>query len=102
MKNSTYWSYNLPLQAFPDRVDEDDEKSPITDYRVLNYMPRKEACRTMQLSELLEDSGQSKEEYFEAAAAHLEHLAQMFRKLAKGEIDTIYYHDEDMDKTQLP
>lgn len=100
MKNDLYWTYNLPLQVFPIRADKDDETSTVTGHNILNYSPRKSRCEETDLSELLEN--QTAEEYFEAAAAHLEHLASMFRKYAKGEIDHVYYADDGMDKSKLP
>jgi hypothetical protein len=96
MKNSLYWSYNLPLQAWPRREDDEDENSPIVGYRILNYMPRKERCESLEIEELLGE--QTQEEFFEAAADHLENLAKLFRNLAKKEIDTIYYPDKGMEK----
>lgn len=103
MKNSLYWAYNLPLQAFPIRKDSEDENSPVVDYRILNYMPRKERCQEFKLSEILDNEpDQTQEEYFLAAAAHLENLANLFKKLAKNEIKHIYYPDEGMDKNNLP
>lgn len=101
MKNAIYWTYNVPLQAYPIHENEDDESTPVVDYSIVNYMARKNACNTFNLSELLNDSGQSQEEYFEAAAAHLENLALLFRKLAKKEVEHIYYADEGMNKDNL-
>lgn len=100
MKNDLYWTYNLPMQMFPIHQDEEDSKSPVIDYSIVNYMPRKASCATFNLSEVLED--QTHEEFCEAAAAHLEHLAKLFRQIGRKEIEHIYYPDNGMDKSNLP
>jgi len=96
MKNGIYWSYNLPLQVWPEHKDPHHEKSPVVDARILNYMPRKEAVCSLKLSELLRD-GQTREEFFEAAAKRFENLARLMRMAAKDESVTVYYHDEGID-----
>lgn len=96
MKNSLYWAYNLPLQVWPNHEDMDDESSPITDYRILNYMPRKERTFEVLLSELLGD--QTREEFLETAALHLENLAKLFREAISDPNKCIYYHDDGMEK----
>ena len=86
-KNSIYWAYNLPLQAWPTNEGS---------YHILNYMPRHERCEMLEMSNVVGD--QSPEEFFETAAKHLENLARQFRRLANKEIDRVYYPDEGMDK----
>lgn len=100
MKNDLYWSYNMPLQMFPVYEHDEDDTSPVVDYSVINYMPRKAGCVEVKLSDLLNE--QTHEEYCEAAAAHLEHLAKLFREMAKKEVKYIYYPDHGMDKSNLP
>lgn len=100
MKNDLYWSYNLPMQMFPIHENEEDETTPVVDYDILNYMPRKSACTHLKLSEVLDE--QTHEEFCEAAAAHLEHLAKLFRQMGKKEVEHIYYPDHGMDKSKLP
>lgn len=95
MKNKLYWAYNLPLQVWPRHENSEDESSPVVDARLVNYMPRKECCGELLLSEAIGD--QSREEFFEDAARHLENLARLMRIAAKDPKATIYYHDEGMD-----
>lgn len=98
MKNSMYWAFNLPLQIWPIHKDEDDESSPIIDYRVLNYMPRKECIRETFLSELISDIDQDREEFLETAALHLENLARLFRSTKLDPGKHIYYHHDGMER----
>ena len=96
-KNKLYWAYNLPLQVWPRRQDSDDEKSPIVGARVFNYMPRKERCEDCDLADLLGE--QTREEFFESAALHLENLARLMREAAKDPALLVYYHDAGMSKS---
>jgi len=93
--NEIYWSYNLPLQLWPIREDDEDDNSKIIDYRIVNYMPRKESICEMNLSKLEED--QTREEIFEQAAKYFENLARLFRKAITDKEMHIYYHDEEAD-----
>lgn len=94
IKNRLYWAYNMPLQVWPKHQDPDDENSPIVGARVLNYMPRKERCEDSDLSDLLGE--QTREEFFESAALHLENLARLMREAAKDPALLVYYHDKGM------
>ena len=85
-KNSIYWAYNLPLQAWPTNEGS---------YHILNYMPRHERCEMLDLRNVIED--QTPKEFFQTAAQYLENLAKRFRKIANGEVDIVYYPDEGMD-----
>ncbi len=96
-KNQLYWAYNLPLQVWPKHADPNDEKSPIVGARVLNYMPRKERCDDCDLADLLGE--QTREEFFESAALHLENLARLMREAAKDPALLVYYHDAGMPKS---
>ncbi|AYW60736.1 TPA: hypothetical protein P6M77_001511 [Pseudomonas aeruginosa] len=96
MKNSIYWAFNLPLQVWPIHKDEDDESSAITDFRILNYMPRKERICEVYLSEVIGE--QSREEFLETAALHFENLARLFRSSKSDPGKHIYYHDDGMEK----
>lgn len=92
--NSIYWAFNIPLQVWAVRQDEENKDSPITGYRVLNYAPRKSTCSTIDSSDfkdLLKE--QTPEEFFNNAAEKLEALAKKFRQMANKEIDHIYYPD---------
>lgn len=95
-KNGLYWAYNLPLQVWPTRQDPDDDNSPIVGARVLNYMPRKVRCQECDLIELLGE--QTREEFFESAALHLENLARLMREAAKDPAMQVYYPDNGMKK----
>lgn len=94
-KNRLYWSFNLPLQVWPEHED-DDENKPIVGCRILNYMPRKERCVLLNLEEVLGEE-QTREEFFEDAARHLENLARLFREAKNNPAATVYYHDEGME-----
>lgn len=94
MKNELYWAYNLPLQVWPQYEQEYDETTPAVGAWILNYMPRKEYCAILDLEEALGD--QTREEFFETAALHLENLARLMRKAAKDPTATVYYHDTGM------
>ena len=81
--NSLFWSYNLPLQMWP---NEDNT------FSVVDYMPRKETVvridKRVTPSEL--------PQFCQNTAVLLRHLANRFDALGRGEIDSIYYHDEDL------
>lgn len=67
----------------------DDPKDP-SEWRVLNYMPRRETCRFL-------DQGIKKEDldcFCKKTASILRNLADRFDMLARGEITTIYYPNE--------
>ena len=79
-----YWAYNCPLQMWPG----DDG------WRVVNYMPRKETCDSL-------DDRVSREEmpqFCRNAAIRLRNLAMLFDAMADGKIDTIYYPDETLEE----
>jgi len=95
VKNKLYWSYNLPLQVWPKHANPDDPESPVIGARVLNYMPRKERCESFDLEELLDE--QTREEFFESTAQHLENLARLMREAGKDPAKTVYYHDAGME-----
>jgi hypothetical protein len=86
MKNSLYWSFNLPLQMLPYGDD----------YRILNYMPHRGSIAFLNMSDVLGD--QTKEEFCEQAALTLENLARLFRQLHQNKVNLIYYPDEGMNK----
>lgn len=89
-KNDMYWEYNVPLQYWPESV-ADGETVPS---HIINYMPRKSACREMEL-----DLGeQTHEEFFNTAADKLENLAKLMRRAAKDPSFHVYYHDADPDR----
>jgi hypothetical protein len=95
----SYWNYNLPLQLWPvygdDEEEPEDDKEEITDYRILNYMPRREGVFHLHLSELLGE-GESREQYLEKAALVFENLARLFRAAKDDPNMIIYYPDEGM------
>lgn len=96
MKDSLYWAYNLPLQVWPRHEDPEDETSPVVGARILNYMPRKERCCDLDLNDLLEE--ETRAEFFESAALHLENLARLMREASKDPSLCVYYPDEGMVK----
>lgn len=89
-KNSLYWGFNIPLQVWPVR-EEADNPSKIVGTTILNYMPRKERCESVDLEELLGE--QTREEFFNTAAEKLESLAAKMRLAAKDETFVVYYPD---------
>lgn len=111
MKNSLYWSYNVPLQISPNYetssedsddylLDEQGNKK-ISGYSVVNYMPRKASCCECELDELLGE--QSREEFLEYAAQHLENLARLMRESIHDPENYVYYADAGfiLDETKL-
>jgi hypothetical protein len=93
-KNSIYWSYNLPLQVWPvyeDPETVDFDSCPVVGTRILNYMPRKRRCEEIELSDVIGD--QTREEFFETAAIHLENLARLMRTVKDDPRAHVYYHD---------
>lgn len=102
MNNSTYWAYNVPVQISPNfEISEEDNDSyvldengnkKITGFNVVNYMPRKATCCDCDLDELLEGQ-QSREEFLEYAAQHLENLARLLRESIHNPEMTVYYAD---------
>lgn len=102
MNNSTYWAYNVPVQISPNfEISEEDNDSyvldengnkKITGFNVVNYMPRKATCCDCALDELLEGQ-QSREEFLEYAAQHLENLARLLRESIHNPEMTVYYAD---------
>lgn len=99
MKNSIYWAYNVPLQIWPEYEEGKDSEDPdatVVDYRVVNYMARKEGIGDFMLSEVLDE--QSREEFLESAALHLENLARQFREAIQDPKKYIYYADDGMKK----
>jgi hypothetical protein len=92
---SLYWAFNLPLQVWPMHADPNDENSPVVGARILNYMPRRERCETMDLSELLVE--QTRQEVFERAALVLENLARLMREAGADPTKQVYYPDEGLE-----
>ena len=86
------FNYNLPLQAWR---EEDGS------IRVLNYMPRRERCNNLDLSEL-KDDGIVEKDYFYGVSVNLINLAILFAEFAEGKRYHVYYHDEDLDKHFYP
>lgn len=78
-----YFTYNLPLQVWPSESGGD---------RILNYMPRKETCRSLDLDECRGE--QSRADFLNEAAMHLENLARLMRAAAADPTLNVYYHDE--------
>lgn len=93
--NQLYWSFNLPLQVWPEHADPEDENSPVIGTRIVNYMPRKERCCDLDLEDV--QGEQTREEFFETAALHLENLARLMRVAGKDPSAHVYYHDAGMD-----
>ena len=94
MKNKLYWSYNLPLQIWPEYEDPEDETSKIVGHKILNYMPRRERTVWTTLDEIIED--QTRSEFLNDAAIHLENLAKQMRDAAEDNNAVVYYPDAGM------
>ena len=80
-----YWSYNVPLQMWGNAT---------TGWRVVNYMPRKESC--VSLDEKVTEKEMP--QFCRNASARLRNLAALFDAMANGKIDYIYYPDKDVGK----
>ena len=88
------FEYNLPLQAYKQEDGTID---------LLNYMPRKESCCHLKLSEMEElKDEQEVKNYFYGVSCNLLNLAILFAEFAEGKRDSVYYHDEDIDKHFYP
>lgn len=84
--NELYWTYNLPLQVSPAGDGHGEQ--------ILNYMPRKNRCEFIDLSEVLGE--QTREEFYSTAADMLENLARLMRVAAADPSFMVYYHDEEV------
>jgi hypothetical protein len=82
--NELYWAYNVPLQMWGDAE---------TGWRVVNYMPRKESCLSLEERVTKEEMPQ----FCRNAAIRLRQLAVLFEAMADGKIDIIYYPDEPLE-----
>lgn len=81
-----YWAYNFPVQMW---------KTDDGEHSVVNYMPRKETCCTMETRVTAKELPV----FCENAAKRLRNLALLFEALGRGDIDTIYYPDETVAET---
>jgi len=88
-----YWSYNLPLQIWK---NEDEDGNELDDYRVVNYMPRKESCGS--LDDLVTPS--ELPDFCANAAAILRNLASLFDAMGAGEIEYIYYPNKTVEQAR--
>lgn len=87
-----FWGMNVPVQ-FWKRDDDPDYDEPT--YNVVNYMPRKAACCD------LEPITQSELPAFcQNSAAVLRNLADLIEALGRGEIDHVYYADQDLEEAK--
>ena len=85
---SSLFDYNIPLQAYRGEDGKID---------IVNYMPRKNRCSEMPMTELTEDE-MSENDLFYGTAIHLMNLAKLFVEFAEGKRDSVYYFDEDIEK----
>ena len=76
-----YWAYNLPLQIW---------KSGDGTWSIVNYIPRKECCAS--LDEHVSDA--DRPQFCRNTAAVLRNLAALFDAAADGQLDHIYYPDK--------
>ena len=76
-----YWAYNLPLQIW---------KSGDGTWSIVNYIPRKECCAS--LDEHVSDA--DRPQFCRNTAAVLRNLAALFDAAAAGQLDHIYYPDK--------
>jgi hypothetical protein len=79
--NEIYWASNLPLQIW---------KSDDGTWSIVNYMPRKERCAS--LDEHVSDA--DRPQFCRNTAAVLRNLAALFDAAADGQLDHIYYPDK--------
>lgn len=79
--DETYWAFNCPLQMWGNAKEG---------WRVLNYMPRKEACKNLDEIVTLDEMPQ----FCRNSANILRNLAALFDTMADGKIDYIYYPDQ--------
>jgi len=75
-----FWAYNLPLQMW--KTDGG--------HSVLNYMPRKERCQSLESPVSPEELPQ----FCKNTAIVLRNLADLFELLGEGKINHVYYPDE--------
>ncbi len=94
IKQRESFLYNLPLQAYR---QEDGS------IELLNYMPRKEGCTHIKLSEMEELKNEEEiRDYFYGVSFNLLNLAILFAEFADKKRDAVYYHDEDIGKHFYP
>jgi hypothetical protein len=97
-----YFAFNMPLQvwpvfaAHPRNEENEGRENPVVDYRILNYMPRKERCTELHLSEVVNLSKISFADFFQIAADNLRHLADLFDEESGRPTNKIYYHDQEI------
>jgi len=82
--DALYWTYNCPLQMWPSGTESKQV------WRVVNYMPRKEAADEMETKVTETDLAA----FCGNASKTLRNLADLFDALGRREIDTIYYPDK--------
>lgn len=85
-----YWGMNMPLQMWGSTNETTGER----EYAVLNYMPRKERCQTLESRVTQEELPQ----FCKNAAVVLRNLASLFEALGEGKIRTIYYPDQTVEE----
>ena|SRR3990167_9050092 len=95
MPQNESFEYNLPVQAYRG----DDNKISL-----INYMPRRNSCIEVDLSEFIEDINNEQEvkDFFYGVAINLLNLSILFVEFANKDRDAVYYHDEDIDKHFYP
>lgn len=95
----TYFAYNVPLQIWIYWKDDENPKSGIDldQSNILNYMPRKERCEFMRLSEVFSPSEditvEIVKDFLHVSSLILKNLADQFTSLdfAKSEAPYVYY-----------
>lgn len=89
-----YWGMNLPLQMWPTGGDEMGNANAPKEWRVLNYMPRKESCKGLESTVTEAELPQ----FCKNTAIILRNLANLFEALGERKIDTIYYPDQTVEE----
>ena len=95
----TYFTYNVPLQIWIYWKDYENPKSGIDldQSNILNYMPRKERCEFMKLSEVFSPSEditvEIVKDFLHVSSLVLKNLADQFTKVdfSSNEAPYVYY-----------
>lgn len=95
---SIYFTYNVPLQIWIGYNEDDKPKSGISLKKslILNYMPRKEACKMESLSNIfsndVEVTAQDLKDFMKISALIIKNLAKQMEKFNPfSETSYVYY-----------
>ena len=94
-----FFAYNLPLQIWlpsKDDIEEAKENGTLPDAFMVNYMPRKQECNAMDLSELgisYQDKDTMKD-LCNVTISILKNLTRQWERFRDGKQDYVYYPNE--------